>query len=107
MFNQGIAIILTAVYFAALTYAAPTAERLFDHPAVAGQRPQAQQGYDYASKSHPHPAWPYPSVVAAQRQDQHKREQVSHDGGTPSSCDRNQDVSGAISDPGALLLGNN
>jgi hypothetical protein len=30
-----------------------------DHPAIVVQRLQAQQGYDYASKFYPHPAWLY------------------------------------------------
>jgi hypothetical protein len=33
------------------------AEKLGDHPAVLVQRLHAKQGYDYASKFYPHPAW--------------------------------------------------
>jgi hypothetical protein len=35
------------------------APRHGDHPAVVVQRLQARQGYDYASKFYPHPAWLY------------------------------------------------
>ena len=35
------------------------APRHSDHPAILVQRLQAQQGYDYASKFYPHPAWLY------------------------------------------------
>jgi hypothetical protein len=53
--------------------------RLGDHPAVVVKRLQAQQGYDYASKFYPHPAWLYlaseaprpmmdhPAVIVARR----------------------------------------
>jgi hypothetical protein len=34
-----------------------TERRPGDHPAVVVQRLHAQQGYDYASKFYPHPAW--------------------------------------------------
>ena len=34
-------------------------DRLGDHPAMIVKRLQAQQGYDYASKFYPHPAWLY------------------------------------------------
>jgi hypothetical protein len=33
--------------------------RAGEHPAVIVQRLHAQQGYDYASKFYPHPAWLY------------------------------------------------
>jgi len=36
-----------------------TEHRLGDHPAIVVQRLAAQQGYDYASKFYPHPAWLY------------------------------------------------
>ena len=36
-----------------------TEHRLGDHPAVVVQRLYQQQGYDYASKFYPHPAWLY------------------------------------------------
>lgn len=54
--------------------------RTADHPAVAVQRLQAAQGYDYASKFYPHPAWLYlaaeaphpmmdhPAVIVARRE---------------------------------------
>jgi hypothetical protein len=56
--------------------------RLGDHPAVVVQRLYAQQGYDYASKFYPHPAWLYllaeephrmvehPAVLVFQREQQ-------------------------------------
>lgn len=31
--------------------------RLADHPAVTAKRLSTDQGYDYASKFYPHPAW--------------------------------------------------
>ena len=34
------------------------------HPAIAARRVQAPQGYDYASKFYPHPAWLYLSAEA-------------------------------------------
>ena len=38
----------------------PTSEhRLSEHPAVTVKRLSEQQGYDYASKFYPHPAWLY------------------------------------------------
>ncbi len=58
------------------------AEKLGDHPAVIVQRLHAKQGYDYASKFYPHPAWLYlyaeaprpmmdhPAVIVAKRQKQ-------------------------------------
>jgi hypothetical protein len=39
--------------------AQPSGNRLGDHPAIVVQRLYAQQGYDYASKFYPHPAWLY------------------------------------------------
>lgn len=40
--------------------AAPASDaRKGDHPAVVVKRLQAQQGYDYAGKFYPHPAWLY------------------------------------------------
>lgn len=60
--------------------AAQTRERLADHPAIAVQRLHAAQGYDYAAKFYPHPAWLYlaaeaprtmsdhPAVVVARRE---------------------------------------
>ena len=56
--------------------------RLGEHPAVIVKRLQAQQGYDYASKFYPHPAWLYlyaeaphpmtdhPAVIVFKRQQQ-------------------------------------
>src|SRR5262245_65818974 len=56
------------------------AEPLGEHPAVIVQRLYAKQGYDYASKFYPHPAWlwlyaeapratsDHPAVIVAKRQ---------------------------------------
>lgn len=46
---------------------------MFDHPAIAVQRALCTQGYDYASKFYPHPAWLYlypeaPDVLLAKRE---------------------------------------
>ena len=38
-------------------WAQQTDRRPGDHPALIVQRLHAQQGYDYASKFYPHPAW--------------------------------------------------
>lgn len=43
-----------------------------DHPAIEVQRQLCKQGYDYASKFYPHPAWLYlypeaPDVLLARR----------------------------------------
>lgn len=58
------------------------AQSLGDHPAVVVQRLAAKQGYDYASKFYPHPAWlwlyaeaprpmmDHPAVIVAKRQKQ-------------------------------------
>ena len=35
------------------------ADRLGDHPAIVVKRLYSTQGYDYASKFYPHPAWLY------------------------------------------------
>ena len=64
------------------TLAQQSGHRLGDHPAVVVQRLYAQQGYDYASKFYPHPAWLYllpeephrmvqhPAVLVFQREQQ-------------------------------------
>src|SRR5262245_22931311 len=56
------------------------AEPLGEHPAVIVQRLHAKQGYDYASKFYPHPAWlwldaepprpmmDHPAVIVARRE---------------------------------------
>jgi hypothetical protein len=58
------------------------AEPLGEHPAVIAQRLSAKQGYDYAGKFYPHPAWlwlhaeaprpmmDHPAVAIAKRQKQ-------------------------------------
>ena len=53
------AAILLAVALSAPAWAQQTERRAGDHPAVIVQRLHAQQGYDYASKFYPHPAWLY------------------------------------------------
>jgi hypothetical protein len=50
---------LLAVALAAPAWAQQADRRPGDHPAVIVQRLHAQQGYDYASKFYPHPAWLY------------------------------------------------
>lgn len=35
------------------------ADKLGEHPAIVARRVIAAQGYDYASKFYPHPAWLY------------------------------------------------
>ena len=50
---------LLAIALSAPAWAQQTARRPGDHPAVVVQRLHAQQGYDYASKFYPHPAWLY------------------------------------------------
>jgi hypothetical protein len=42
-----------------------------DHPAIAARRVIAQQGYDYASKFYPHPAWLYLSAEAPRPMSDH------------------------------------
>lgn len=56
----------TALTAAAIALSAPamaqqqaSEHRLNEHPAVAVKRLSEQQGYDYASKFYPHPAWLY------------------------------------------------
>ena len=57
-------LIRTVAAVAALAAALPalaqsTTARPGDHPAIVTQRLYAKQGYDYASKFYPHPAWLY------------------------------------------------
>jgi hypothetical protein len=65
----------------ALAAAPAAAGELGDHPAVVVQRLKATQGYDYASKFYPHPAWLYLLPEAPHRMNEHpavlvfKREQ--------------------------------
>ena len=80
----------TALLTAALITLAPCAalaDKLGDHPAIVVQRLQATQGYDYASKFYPHPAWLYlaaeaprpmmdhPAVIIAKRLRQERAEE--------------------------------
>jgi hypothetical protein len=65
---------------AAFTTAGAAAEPLGEHPALVARRVAAAQGYDYASKFYPHPAWLYllseaprpmsdhPAVIVARRE---------------------------------------
>ena len=71
-----------AFAFSVPALAQQTDHRLGEHPAVIVKRLQAQQGYDYASKFYPHPAWLYlyaeaphtmmdhPAVIVFKRQQQ-------------------------------------
>lgn len=65
----------------ALAPCAAMADKLGDHPAIVVQRLHATQGYDYASKFYPHPAWLYlytdEAGLMAKRQQQ-EREQQEH-----------------------------
>jgi hypothetical protein len=73
----------TAITFFSLTFltgSPAVADPLGEHPAVIVQRLHAKQGYDYASKFYPHPAWlwlhaeaprpmmDHPAVIVAKRQ---------------------------------------
>jgi hypothetical protein len=62
---------LLAVALCAPAWAQQTARRPGDHPAVIVQRLQAQQGYDYASKFYPHPAWLYLQAQAPHPMTEH------------------------------------
>ena len=62
---------LLAMALAAPAWAQQTDHRLGDHPAVIVQRLQAQQGYDYASKFYPHPAWLYLQAEAPHPMNDH------------------------------------
>lgn len=65
--------------------AQPRDHRLGEHPAVIVKRLYGQQGYDYASKFYPHPAWLYlsseaphpmsdhPAVIVFRRAEQERR----------------------------------
>ena len=67
----------TAAALIALALSAPvlaqqqTERRMGDHPAVVVQRLHKQQGYDYASKFYPHPAWLY--LLPAQPGEEHRK----------------------------------
>jgi hypothetical protein len=50
---------ILACGLSAAAFAQQAEHRLGDHPAVIVKRLYAQQGYDYASKFYPHPAWLY------------------------------------------------
>ena len=71
---------LLAFALSAPAYAQQSDHRLGEHPAVIVKRMYEQQGYDYASKFYPHPAWLYlraeaprtmmdhPAVIVARRE---------------------------------------
>ena len=60
------------------------ADALGEHPAIVARRVIAAQGYDYASKFYPHPAWfhlaaeaprpmmDHPAVIVARRAEQER-----------------------------------
>jgi hypothetical protein len=62
----GLIIAASAAASACVVYAADAAPaaKAGDHPAIAARRVIAAQGYDYASKFYPHPAWLYLSAEA-------------------------------------------
>src|SRR5882672_7849786 len=72
--------VLLACTLSAPTLAQQPDHRLGEHPAVIVKRMYGQQGYDYASKFYPHPAWLYldaeapppmmdhPAVIVARRE---------------------------------------
>jgi len=66
-----IATSLLAVALCAPARAQQNDRRLGDHPAVIVQRLHAQQGYDYASKFYPHPAWLYLQAEAPHPMNEH------------------------------------
>jgi len=82
--NARTAICITNVLLACTLSAPALAQqadhRLGEHPAVIVKRMYGQQGYDYASKFYPHPAWLYldaeaprpmmdhPAVIVARRE---------------------------------------
>lgn len=80
MIKTSTAAALTALALSIPALAQQQAEpRLGDHPAVVVQRLYKQQGYDYASKFYPHPAWLYllpaqpgdgPETMAARQKQQ-------------------------------------
>ena len=73
---------LVTLSLLATSMAPATAEPLGAHPALVAQRLHAAQGYDYASKFYPHPAWlhllaeaprptgHHPAVIVAAREQQ-------------------------------------
>jgi hypothetical protein len=57
-------VILTSAAFLTIASTAPaiaqhSSHRLGEHPVVIAKRVYEQQGYDYAAKFYPHPAWLY------------------------------------------------
>jgi hypothetical protein len=71
----------------------PAAARNGDHPAIAARRVIAAQGYDYASKFYPHPAWLYlsmqapddPAVVVSRPAEQERRAALRAGAGAPAA----------------------
>jgi hypothetical protein len=66
MHTQHIGAALLLAAFATVSMAQDAGRRNGDHPAVVVQRLQAQQGYDYAAKAYPHPAWLYLEATGSQ-----------------------------------------
>lgn len=62
---------ISAMVLATAAVAQETEHRLGDHPAVVVKRLAPQQGYDYAAKFYPHPAWLYLSSEAPRPMMQH------------------------------------
>jgi hypothetical protein len=62
----GLVVAASAVSAACSVHAADAAPaaKPGDHPAIVARRVIAAQGYDYASKFYPHPAWLYLSAEA-------------------------------------------
>jgi hypothetical protein len=62
----GLIIAASAAATAGVVYAADAAPaaKTGEHPAIVARRVIAAQGYDYASKFYPHPAWLYLSAEA-------------------------------------------
>ena len=90
------ATLLAALCLSLSPVGAAYAEKLGHHPAVIVQRLHAKQGYDYASKFYPHPAWLYlyaeaprpmmdhPAVIFAKRQKQTESQTAA--AGCPASA---------------------
>jgi hypothetical protein len=57
-------VLIAATIASPAAFADPAAAKLGEHPAIAARRVIAAQGYDYASKFYPHPAWMYLSAQA-------------------------------------------
>ena len=58
------ATLFTIGLIAVVAAPAAYADKLGEHPAIIARRVIAAEGYDYASKFYPHPAWLYLSAEA-------------------------------------------